>query len=118
MKKVLALFLALVVVFAAQVQLAEAAEQGKPATPIKKSRVYPKDLEKDLNYSGTVTISATVNAEGKVIKTVVMRSSGRPKIDKIAMEAASKWEFKPAVDKEGNPMEVWYMIKFEAKDFK
>ena len=46
-----------------------------------------------------------------------MRSSGRPKIDKIAMEAAAKWEFKPAVDSEGKPMEVWYMITFEAKDF-
>ena len=116
MKKIFAMLFALTLMFSANLVSAEA-EEGQPATPIESSRVYPKDLDKKLNYNGTVMISATVNTEGKVIKTVIMRSSGRPKIDKIAMEAASKWEFKPALDKEGNPMEVWYMIKFEPKDF-
>lgn len=117
MKKFLALVFAAMMIFSAQINFVQAAEMGEPATPIESSRVYPKDIEKDLNYRGTVMISATVNAEGKVIKTVIMRSSGRPKVDKIAMEAAAKWEFKPAVDKEGNPMEVWYMIRFDPKDF-
>ena len=92
-------------------------ELGQPAVPIESSKVYPKDIEKGLKYNGTVVISATVSTEGKVIKTVVMRSAGRAKIDKVAMEAAAKWQFKPAVDKHGNPIENWYMIKFEPKDF-
>ena len=117
MKKFLAVFFAVAMMFSAQTDFVFAAEEGQPATPIESSRVYPKDLAKDLKYSGTVMISATVNTEGKVIKTVIMRSSGRPKIDKIAMEAAAKWEFKPALDKEGKPMEVWYMIRFDPKDF-
>lgn len=117
MKKFLAVLFALAVVFSAQINFVSAAEQGKPATPIEKSRVYPKDIAKDLKYSGTIMVNAVVSAEGKVIRTEIMRSSGRPKLDKIAMEAASKWKFKPAVDKNGNPMEVWYMIRFDPKDF-
>ena len=116
MKKVLAIIFALMI-FSAQVNFVDAAEMGKPATPVESSKVFPKDLEKNLNYRGTVTINAIVNAEGKVIKTVIMRSSGRPKVDKIAMEAAAKWEFEPAVDEDGKPMEVWYMINFKAADF-
>ena len=116
MKKLLSLIFAMMLVFAVQSPFAAAAE-GQPAVPIEQSRVYPKDIAKDLHYNGTVTISATVGTDGKVTKTTIMRSSGRPKVDKIAMEAAAKWEFKPAVDSEGKPMEVWYMITFEAKDF-
>ena len=117
MKKVLAMIFALALLFSANLNFVSAAEEGTPATPIERSCVYPKDLAKDLNYKGTVMISATVSTEGKVVKTVIMRSSGRPKIDKLAMEAASKWKFKPALDKEGKPMEVWYMIRFDPKDF-
>ena len=122
MKKIFTVALAVMaILFSAQfVQAADGTndeELGQPATPIESSKVYPKDIEKGLKYNGTVVISATVSTEGKVIKTVVMRSAGRPKVDKVAMEAASKWQFKPAVDKHGKPIENWYMIKFEAKDF-
>lgn len=116
MKKFFSVVLAVMaILFSAQ--FVQAADVGEPATPIESSKIYPRDVAKDLKYKGTVTISATVSAEGKVIKTVVMRSSGSPKVDKAAMDAASKWQFKPAVDKNGKPIEVWYMIKFEPKDF-
>ena len=114
MKKIFAMLFAVMMIFSTPSALAKDVQD---AIPIEQSKVFPKDIEKDLNYRGTVTISATVNTEGKVIKTVVMRSSGRPKVDKIAMEAAAKWEFTPALDKKGNPVEVWYMITFKATDF-
>lgn len=119
MKKIFTVAFAVLMIFAVQLQCVEAAktESQPTATPIEEAKVYPKDLVKDLNYRGTVVVSATVSAEGKVIATKIMRSSGRPKIDKIAMDAAAKWEFKPAVDKKGKAMEVWYMIRFESKDF-
>lgn len=121
MKNFLSVVVALMLILSLQiVQAADGTndeELGQPAVPIESSKVYPKDIEKGLKYNGTVVISATVSTEGKVIKTVVMRSAGRPKVDKAAMEAASKWQFKPAVDKHGNPIENWYMIKFEPKDF-
>ena len=117
MKKILSLMFVAMLVFMAQSPFVDAAKKGKPAEPIKQSQVYPKDIAKDLNYNGTVMVKAVVDENGKVIKTEIMRSSGRTKVDKAAMEAASKWEFKPAVDENGNPVENWYMIKFEAKDF-
>ena len=116
MKKFVAFVIAAMMMFTAQISLTYA-KDVQDAVPIEQSKVFPKDIEKGLNYNGTVTISATVNTEGKVIKTVVMRSSGRPKIDKIAMEAASKWEFTPALNENGDPVEVWYMITFKATDF-
>lgn len=116
MKKFVAIIFAMALVFAVQINFASAEDQPA-AVPIESSKVYPKDLQKNLKYNGTVVISATVDEKGDVIKTVVMRSSGRPKVDKVAMEAASKWKFTPAVDKNGKHVEVWYMVKFEAKDF-
>ena len=116
MKKFAAVIFAMALVFAVQINFA-AAEDQPAAVPIESSKVYPKDIAKNLKYNGTVVISATVDEEGNVTKTVVMRSSGRPKVDKAAMEAASKWKFTPAVDKNGKHVEVWYMVKFEPKDF-
>ena len=82
MKKVFAAVLAVMMMLSLQiVQAADGTndeELGQPATPIESSKVYPKDIEKGLKYNGTVVISATVSTEGKVIKTVVMRSAGRP----------------------------------------
>ena len=117
MKKVLSLMFVFMLFFAVASPFADAAKQGKPAEPIKESQVYPKDIAKNLNYNGTVMVKAIIDENGKVIKTEIMRSSGRTKVDKAAMEAASKWKFKPAVDEKGKPIENWYMIKFEAKDF-
>ena len=117
MKKKLALLFAAMFIFTSQVGLVEAAKVGKPATPIEKSRVYPKDVASNLRYSGTVMIKAIVDEKGKVKRAEIMRSSGSTKIDKAALTAASKWEFKPAVDEKGKPIENWYMIRFDAKDF-
>ncbi len=116
MKKLLAFAFAVITIITVQFSISEA-KDVQDAVPIEQSKVYPKDIEKNLNYHGTVTISATVDTDGKVIKTVIMRSSGSPKVDKIAMEAAAKWEFTPASDKKGKPVEVWYMITFKASDF-
>ena len=116
MRKVFSLVMAAMLICVLQISLAEAKEI-QSAEPVKESIVYPKDIDANLNYHGTVTIKAVIDKEGNVKSTEMMRASGRTKVDKVAMEAASRWKFKPALNEKGKPIENWYMIKFEAKDF-
>ena len=89
-------------------------QMGQP--PITISEYYPPQGS-GLNYKGYVSVAATIGKNGKVIKTKVMRSSGRMMVDNIAMNAASKWTFKAALDQDGYPMECDKIITFDFKEF-
>lgn len=62
------------------------------------------------NFRGRVMVKAVVSKEGKVIDTKIMVSSGKRLVDQIAMNAARKWTYRPALDQHGQPMECWAMI--------
>jgi protein TonB len=55
-------------------------------------------------FSGTVTLSAVVDASGKVRDIHVLRSPGLG-LDEKAIEAVSKWRFRPGL-KDGRPVNV------------
>lgn len=87
---------------------------GKPPVTVKE--VYP-DKGSGLGYKGTVSILATIGKDGKVKATSVVLSSGRLFVDEIALKAAAKWTFKPALDQIGRPMECDKVITIDFKKF-
>ena len=87
---------------------------GEP--PITLSEYYPPEGS-GLNYKGYVSVAATIGKDGLVKRTKIMRTSGRMMVDNIAMSAAQKWTFKPALDQEGKPMECDKIITFDFKKF-
>ena len=89
-------------------------QMGEP--PITLSEAYPPKGG-GLNYGGYVSVAATIGKDGIVKKTKIMRTSGRMMVDQIAMTAAAKWTFKPALDQDGKPMECDKIITFNFKNF-
>ena len=76
-------------------------QMGEP--PITISYFFPpKDL---IPYKGTIAVAAFIGTDGNVYKTKIMRGSGNPSYNEIAMSAARRWKFKPALDGNGEPME-------------
>lgn len=76
-------------------------QMGEP--PITISYFFPpKDL---IPYKGTIAVAAFIGTDGNVYKTKIMRGSGHPSYNEIAMSAARRWRFKPALDGNGEPME-------------
>lgn len=56
--------------------------------------VYPDEARKE-KVQGTIIIEMVVGADGKVMKTRVLRSV--PALDQAALDAVTKWEFEPMV---------------------
>ena len=89
-------------------------QMGQP--PVIVNEFYPQKGS-GLNYKGYVSIAATIGKDGKVYNTKVILSSGRLMVDNIAINAAKKWTFKPALDKDGRPMACEKIITFDFKQF-
>jgi TonB family protein len=56
--------------------------------------VYP-EIAKQAKVSGIVIIEATIDAEGKVADTKVLRSA--PLLEQAAVDAVRQWEYKPSM---------------------
>lgn len=65
---------------------------------------YPFDLKSN-NISGTVMVGLIVDTEGHIRDAHVLKSSGYSQFDQAAIEAISKWVFKPG-RKNGQPVNV------------
>lgn len=63
-----------------------------------------------VTFRGRVSVFATIGKEGKVIKTKMAVTSGKADVDQLAMAAAQRWTFKPALDQYGEPMECTKII--------
>lgn len=67
----------------------------KPPTKIKDvTPVYPA-IAQSARVSGSVTIEATIGADGKVIDAKVVRSV--PLLDQAALDAVQQWEYTPTL---------------------
>jgi protein TonB len=72
---------------------------------------YPSEMRRQ-HVSGLVVIKCTVDAQGNVSETNVVKSSNES-FDKFAMDAVKKWKFKPArQDGEAISTSVNIPIKF------
>lgn len=61
---------------------------------------------------GTVLLRVLVDAQGRVERVEVARSSGHPQLDAAAREAVSKARFKPVLDA-GTPTPAWGLVPIE-----
>ncbi len=66
-----------------------------PDFRINKKPIYPR-AARIKGYEGTVYLKISLSSEGKVIKSVIKKSSGFAILDKAALKASLKWHFKPA----------------------
>jgi periplasmic protein TonB len=64
---------------------------------------YPDSLRRD-GVSGVVAVTVVIDETGAVISSVVAKSS-HPDFEKPALEAITKWKFKPG-KKDGTPVKV------------
>jgi protein TonB len=64
--------------------------------------VYP-EIAKQAKVSGIVVIEATIDADGKVADTKVLRSA--PLLEQAAVDAVRQWEYKPSTQN-GKPVPV------------
>ena len=85
------------VVMPPQVSLAHGA-----APPV----VYPA-LSRRLGESGTVLLHLHVLADGRIGEVKVLRSSGFPRLDRAATDAALRWQLTPA-RRGDEPVAMWY----------
>jgi len=66
-------------------------------TYVKRTKpVYPRRA-RDKNQQGTTLLEATLDEKGVVIDLKVSQSSGYRLLDKSAIKAVKKWQFKPAM---------------------
>lgn len=69
--------------------------------------VYP---EENFGYTGEIMIMATIGKDGKVKDAELVFPTGNSDVDSASLDAAKKWTFKPALDKDGKPAECSYSI--------
>lgn len=71
-------------------------ENESPPTPVTRTQpVYPSSLLKK-GIGGKVIVTCTVDADGQVSGATIKQSSGQPELDKAALNAVTRWKFKPA----------------------
>jgi protein TonB len=64
---------------------------------------YPDSLRRE-GVAGVVAVTVVIDENGAIISSVVAKSS-HPDFDKPALDAISKWKFKPG-KKDGTPVKV------------
>jgi protein TonB len=72
--------------------------------------VYP-DLARQAEAEGTVQLLVTIDETGRVTEAVVQSSNTIAALDKAAIDAAKKWLFKPAKQRD-KPVRVRIIIPF------
>ncbi len=84
--------------------------------PVTVNAYYPPEAH-GLDYKGYVAVAATIDTGGKVKEVKIVLSSGIELVDNIALKAARRWTFKPALDTDGKLMECDKIITFDFKEF-
>ena len=87
-----------------------------PEIVYQETPVYPDDAKK-AGIEGEVFVASYVDKDGSVTKAKIKQTSGKPSLDKAALEAAYKYKFKPALKGE-QPVATWvtYKVVFVLED--
>ncbi len=85
--------------------------QVKPKPIYSPKPVYP-ELAKKAGIEGKVVVKALLDVDGSVIDVKLLKSSGNPLLDQAAIEAAYKWKFTPAMQRD-QKVRVWMTIPFD-----
>jgi len=78
---------------------------------------YPESAVRE-RAQGKVWINSMISKEGKVLKCCVLRSSGREDLDQAAIQAAWNYQYRPALDENGDPVTIWvaYQVVFALEE--
>ncbi|HEX2166070.1 MAG TPA: TonB family protein [Longimicrobiales bacterium] len=71
-------------------------------------RTYPP-LLRDAGIGGKPTVHFFIDENGRVVKTILSKSSGYPALDEAAMQVAQQMRFSPALNRE-KKVQVWVEI--------
>lgn len=92
-----------------------------PIVPYQKLEERPKPLNspdpsypqiaREREMKGTVIIKVLLRTDGTVDQAEIAKSTGYPILDNAALEAARKWTFTPAMQR-NKPVRVWVSIPF------
>jgi len=86
-------------------------DMDSPPTPVTKIQPsYPTSLLSK-GIGGKVLVLCSVDETGKVVSTSIKKSSGNSELDKAAVNAVTKWKFKPA-QKAGRNMRATCVVPF------
>lgn len=77
-------------------------------TPPKAVKTVAANKPSNAETAGLVSLLVTVNVEGNVTESKVLKSS-RPEFEGPAQEAVLKWKFTPAL-KDGKPIEAKIVV--------
>ena len=75
---------------------ANAAPSLDSRNPLNRPPIFPQDLVSK-GVSGTVKLEVIVLPDGKVKSTRIVLTTGSEKLDQLAQEAVSKWQFNPGL---------------------
>jgi TonB family protein len=91
------------------VEKAVIAYQPKPA--------YPQSARQN-EIEGVVQIRVLVSPEGKVVKHEIVASSPKGYFEDAILEVLPRWQFRPASDGKGRPVEFWteFLYKFKLEN--
>lgn len=71
-------------------------DMDSPPVPVSKVQpTYPNSLLSK-GTGGKVLVTCVVDESGKVVSATVKQSAGHPDLDKAAVNAVTRWKFKPA----------------------
>ena len=87
---------------------------NRPAVIV--NEVYPKKGS-GLGYTGKIILNVKIDKSGRVVDADIVQGSGRMFVDSLAQEYITKWNFRPALDEKGRPMESSKVIQFDFKKF-
>ena len=86
-------------------------DMDSPPTPVSKIQPnYPSSLLSK-GIGGKVLVTCVVDENGKVVSTSIKKSSGNAELDKAAVNAVTKWKFKPA-QKAGRNLRATCVVPF------
>jgi protein TonB len=93
--------------------LRDVAARLAPGTP---EPAYPEEARRH-QEEGSVTLQLKVGADGRVLAVKVLRSSGYPRLDRVARDVAWRWRLLPA-EREGRPVESFFekTLNFRLED--
>lgn len=77
-----------------------------PAWGTRPPTVYPA-VSRRLGEQGEVLLGLHVLADGRIGEVEVRRSSGHPRLDRAAIDAARRWRLLPA-SRDGQPVALWH----------
>ncbi|MDF2565640.1 MAG: sodium pump decarboxylase [Massilibacillus sp.] len=97
--------------------MSKATGNHQMGTPPSILQYYYPSVASQAGYTGTITVKGRVQKDGSMGKIVVVVGSGKPNIDKVAIETVKKWKFKPGLDLEKEPIvtDAMIVISFNKK---